>query len=128
MEELIGRVAGAAGIDAKVAEKAIGIIVHLMRSHGDPAKAEALLDRLPGAGALADLHGTAASAGGGILGLLGGSMGGLMGAAAKLQAAGLSMEQIRATGTEVLAFAREKAGPDLVKEVAASIPGLSAYV
>ena len=128
MEELIARVAGAAKLDPKLAEKAIGIIVHLIRTNGDMAKAKALLDKLPGAEALADAHGKAASSGGGFMGLLGGSMGGLMGAAAKLQAAGLSIEQIRATGTEVLGFAQEKAGKDLVKEVAASIPGLSAYV
>ncbi len=128
MDELIARVAQAAKLDPKLAEKAIGIIVHLIRTNGDKAKAQALLDMLPGAEALADTHGKAASSGGGLMGLLGGSMGGLMGAAAKLQGAGLSMEQISATGTQVLGFAQEKAGKDLVKEVAASIPGLSAYI
>jgi len=128
MEELISRVAQTAKLDPKLAEKAIGIIVHLIRTNGDAAKAKALLDKLPGAEGLADAHGKGASSGGGLMGLLGGSVGGLMGAAAKLQATGLSMEQIRATGTEVLGFAQEKAGKDLVEQVAASIPGLSAYV
>lgn len=128
MEELIARVAQAANLDPKLAEKAIGIIVQLIRTQGDATQTQALLDMLPGAAELADAHGAGASSGGGLMGLLGGSMGGLMGAAAKLQGAGLSMEQISATGTQVLGFAQEKAGKDLVRQVAASIPGLSAYI
>jgi len=49
-------------------------------------------------------------------------------AISKLQAAGLSMAQIKSLGSEVLRYAREKAGDKLVKEAAGSIPGLSAYL
>jgi len=46
----------------------------------------------------------------------------------KLQAAGLNMDQIKMLGTTTLDYAKEKAGPDLVRQVAGSIPGLSGYV
>jgi hypothetical protein len=38
------------------------------------------------------------------------------------------MEQIKQLGIETLAFAKEKAGEDLVRQVAGSIPGLGNYV
>jgi hypothetical protein len=45
-----------------------------------------------------------------------------------MQAAGLSMTQIRLLGAEILRYAKEKAGDRLVQEAAASIPGLSGYL
>lgn len=129
MQELIARVTAATGLDAARAEKAIGIIIHLIRTQGDKAKAAALLAKLPGAAALADRHGGDAGNPGGLMGLLGGGlMGGPLMAISKLQAAGLSMDQIKLMGTEVLGYAKEKAGPELVRDLAGSIPGLSAYV
>jgi hypothetical protein len=38
------------------------------------------------------------------------------------------MDQIKVLGVTTLDYAKEKAGPQLVKEVAGSIPGLSGYV
>ena len=58
----------------------------------------------------------------------GGLMGGPLAAVSKLQAAGLSMAQIKTLGKETLGYAREKAGDDLVKDVANSIPGISGYL
>jgi len=46
----------------------------------------------------------------------------------RLQAAGLSMAQIKSLGSEVLAYAKEKAGDQAVRDAAGSIPGLSAYL
>jgi ornithine decarboxylase len=48
-------------------------------------------------------------------------------AISKLQAAGLDMEQIKALGSETLTYAKEKAGDQLVREAAGSIPRLSTY-
>ena len=129
MKELIDRVSRKAGLDAAKAEKAIGIMLSLVRKQGDQQKVEALFAKLPGAEELAERHGGDGSKGGGLLGLLGGGlMGGPLAAVTKLQAAGLSMDQIKTLGSETLAYAREKAGADLVKQVAGSIPGLSGYV
>ena len=60
--------------------------------------------------------------------LAGGMMGGPLAAVTKLSAAGLSMDQIKQLGTITLDYAKAKAGDDLVKQVAGSIPGLSGYV
>jgi hypothetical protein len=38
------------------------------------------------------------------------------------------MDQIKALGTTTLDYAKEKAGPQLVREAAGAIPGLSGYV
>jgi hypothetical protein len=129
MQELISRVAAAAGLDHQRTEKAVGIILSLVRAQGPRDKVDQLFERLPGAAELAERHGSDGAAKGGLLGLLGGGlMGAPLAAVGKLQAAGLSMTEIKAVGFEVLAYAKEKAGPDLVRDVAGSIPGLSGYV
>jgi hypothetical protein len=129
MQELISRVAAAAALDDQRAEKAVGIILSLVRAQGPRDKVDQLFERLPGAAELAARHGTDGAAKGGLLGLLGGGlMGAPLAAVGKLQAAGLSMTEIKAVGFEVLTYAKEKAGPDLVRDVAGSIPGLSGYV
>ena len=129
MQELIARLVTRTGLDAQRAEKALGIILSLVRTQGNQQKVAELFSKLPGAAELADRYGRDGSRGGGLLGMLGGGlMGGPLAAISKLQAAGLSMEQIKQLGTETLNFAKEKAGDDLVKQVAGSIPGLGSYV
>jgi hypothetical protein len=85
-----------------------------------------LFARLPGAESLAERQAEAKSAG--LFGMFGGALGGPLAAVGKLQAAGLSMDQINVLGRELLGYAREKAGEPLVTDVAASIPGLSRYL
>jgi hypothetical protein len=127
MQDLIGRIAEVTGVDRAKAETGLSIILSLIRSHGEPQKVAALFGKLPGAEALATRQsGTRA---GGLLGKLGGGlMGGPLVAVSQLQAAGFSMAQIRSLGSEVLTYAREKAGDRLVREAAGSIPGLSGYL
>ena len=74
-------------------------------------------------------HGSDGAGKSGLLGMLaGGMMGGPLAAVSKLSAAGLSMDQIKILGTITLDYAKERAGSELVKQVAGSIPGLSGYV
>jgi hypothetical protein len=127
MHELLTRVSAATGFDEPQAEKAVGIVLSLIRAEGDRQKVDELFARLPGAEELAANHAESKS-GGGLLGLFGGAFGGPLAAVGKLQAAGLSMEEINVLGRELLGFAREKAGEPLVNEVAGSIPGLSRYL
>ena len=127
MHELLGRVSAATGLDEARAEEAVGIVLSLIRAEGDRHKVDELFARLAGAEGLAARHADARS-GGGLMGLLGGAIGGPLAAVGKLQAAGLSMEEINVLGRELLGFAREKAGEPLVAEVAGSIPGLSRYL
>ena len=129
MQDLIERIVAETGLQEARAGKAVGIVLSLIKTQGDQRKVGELFSRLPGADELVVRHGSDGARGGGLLGLLGGGlMGGPLAAVAKLQAAGLSMEEIQALGQQVLAYARERAGDQLVREVAGSIPGLSRYL
>ncbi len=131
MQELINQIVTTAGLRPEKAEQALGIVLNLIHTQGNPNKVGELLDKLPGARELITRHGGdgAGHGGGGLLGMLaGGMMGGPLAAISKLSAAGLSMDQIKALGTTTLDYAKQKAGSQLVKEAAGSIPGLSGYV
>jgi len=129
MQDLIDRIVEKTGLAPEMAEKATGIMLSLVKTQGDKAKVTQLFDAIPGAGELAQLHGGDGARGGGLLGMLGGGMmGGPLAAVSKLQASGLSMDQIKILGKETLGYAKEKAGDDLVKDVASSIPGISGYL
>ena len=119
MDELIARLVANCGVDQATAQKAVAIILDFLRKEGPSDKVEALLDTMPGAAALAD------SAGGESGGF---GMGGIMGAANRLMAAGLSMGQVQTVTREVVAYAREKAGEDTVGEIVGAIPGLGQFV
>lgn len=138
MEELIGRITTALGIDESLASKAIGIILNLLKTAGPDDKVSQLLDAIPGASELLEQVGSGDGGGGGLGGLMGslggmmgGSMGGAMGAMSalnELKETGLSTDQIQGLGKEVLGFAKEKAGEDVVGEVISSIPGLDQFI
>jgi hypothetical protein len=129
MDELVTRVVERTGLSPGKAEQAVGIVLSLVRAQGDKRKVEELFAQLPGAEALAGKWGADGARGGGLLGMLGGGlMGGPLVAVGKLQGAGLKMEQIRTLGKLVLDYARSKAGDDLVRQVASSIPGLSGFL
>ena len=129
MQDLIDRIVAATGLDAARAEKALGIMLSLVKTQGNQAKMGELFAKLPGAAELAARHGGDGAGRGGLLGMLGGGlMGGPLAAISKLSAAGLSMGQIKMLGTLTLDYAKDKAGADLVKDVAGSIPGLSGYL
>jgi hypothetical protein len=123
MDELIGRLVGNVGIDRLSAEKAVGIILGFLVKEGPPDKVQALVDRLPGATALLDAQRGLDTGGGGMF-----AMGGIMGAGAKMMAAGLSMGQVHGVTREVMTFTREKAGEGAVGEVVGAIPGLSQFI
>jgi hypothetical protein len=122
MDELIERLVDRCGVDRATAEKSVGIIFDFLRKEGPPDKVQALLEKMPGAEALASASGEAPGPGA----MFG--MGGIMGAANRLMAAGLGMGQVQSVTREVVAYAREKAGEDLVGEVVGGIPGLGQFV
>lgn len=122
MDELVERLTAKCGVERSAAEKSVGIILDFLRKEGPPDKVQTLLDKMPGAEALAASAGEQQGSGG----MFG--MGGIMGAANRLMAAGLSMGQVQCVTREVVAYAREKAGEDAVGEVVGAIPGLSQFV
>jgi hypothetical protein len=124
MDELVERIVSSVDVERPVAEKAIGIILAFLRKEGPREKVDEVIARLPGAEAL--LAGTAGGADSSGTGAMG--MGGVMGAANRLMAAGLSMSQVQAVTQEVVAYTREKAGEDSVGEIVGAIPGLSQFV
>lgn len=129
MQDLIDHIVAKTGLSPETAEKATGIMLSLVRNQGDKNKVEQLFAAIPGAAELAAQHGGDGARGGGLLGMLGGGlMGGPLAAVTKLQAAGLGMDQIKTLGKETLGYAEEKAGKDLVRDVANSIPGISSYL
>ena len=128
MEELIARVSGAAGIEAALAQKSVGIILDFLRKEGPVAPVAQLMAALPGAEAAADAE---AGRSGGMMGAAGGMMGssgGLMALAGKLSSAGLGMGEMSAVGKELFAAAREKVGEDAIGEIAGAVPGLHQFM
>ena len=125
MDELVSRITASVGVDEDIARQAVGIILSFLQKEGDGEKVAVLLERIPGAKELvADTPDTGDAAGG-----LGGLMGGgAMAVLNALQGIGLGMGQIQGVTQETVAFARERAGDDVVDDIVASIPGLSQFV
>ncbi|QCI69334.1 DUF2267 domain-containing protein [Phreatobacter stygius] len=126
MEDLITRVAGAAGIDNGLASKAVGLILGFLQKEGPAEPVQQMLAALPGSTELID---QASGGGGGLMGMVGGMMGGgIMGLGANLMGAGLDMGQISTVGKELVAFGREHAGEDVMGQIVGGTPGLSQFV
>ena len=123
MDELIERLTAKTGVDAAVAEKAIGIILDFLAKEGPTETVQQLVAQMPGADTLLQSAQAESAAAG-----ISGGMGGLMGAANRLMAAGLSMGQVQSVTQELVAYAREKAGEDTVGEIVGAVPGLSQFV
>ncbi|WP_349360027.1 DUF2267 domain-containing protein [Stappia sp.] len=124
MDEIIGRIASAAGIGEDTAKQAVSIILNFLNRDGPSDKVQQIIAALPGA----EAYLTEESSGGGLLGSLGGMLGGGMGAMAALNEltnAGLDMEQVQTVTQELVAVAREHAGDETVDEVVNAIPGLN---
>ena len=138
MQDLILNIAGRLGIDEALAEKAVGIIMSLVRNNADEGTVSQLFDQLPGASDLAEKYAEDAEggSGGGLMGMIGGMLGGNTGnalnALGALKSAGLEMDQIKDVGRQVFDYAREQSDPDLVKDVvkqvAGNVPGLDKLV
>jgi hypothetical protein len=130
MEEIISRVAAAAGIDNDTAKNAVAEILAFVKKEAPEGPVGEMLAKIPGGEALAASV-AGEGGGGGLMGALGGLMGGgggLMALAGKLMGLGLGMGEMQSVGKEVFAYAREKAGEDVVGQIAGSIPGLSQFI
>jgi len=126
MDELVARVSAALGVDAEVARTAVGLVLGFLQKESRDGAVSELLAQLPGAPE-AIQSAESAGGGGGLAGLMGG-MGGLMGLAAKLNGAGIDMSQIPKLGHEIFGYAEEKVGPEKLREIVDSIPGIAQFV
>ena len=120
MNDLIARISESVGIDAGVAQNAVGLMLAFLKKEGDASAVSSMFSKVAGADALADEH--IGELGGGFLG------GGVMGLGQKLMGLGLGMGEISSVAKETIGFAKEKADPATVDAVVASIPGLSQFV
>ncbi len=126
MDELVARVSAALGVDAEVARTAVGLVLGFLQKESRDGAVSELLAQLPGAPE-AIQSAESAGGGGGLAGLMGG-MGGLMGLAAKLNGVGVDMSQIPKLGHEIFGYAEEKVGPEKLREIVDSIPGIAQFV
>jgi hypothetical protein len=117
MNELIDRIVTQAGVDRTTAEKSVGIILEFLSREGPADKVRALLARLPGHASMIAEHG-------------GGSreMEGIMGVGMRLMSAGLGMNQIQTVVHVLMAYCRDMGAGDDLREIGASIPGLSQFM
>jgi len=122
MEELVGRIAAAVGIEWTVAERAVGIILDFLATEGPPDKVGNLLPRLPGAAEAIEVARAGAN------GEMSGGMGGIMGVGSRLMSAGLDMGEIRGVTHELITYVREKAGHEDLDDIVGAIPGLSQFI
>jgi predicted lipid-binding transport protein (Tim44 family) len=129
MQTLLDEIVAKTGLEPARAEKAVGILLNLLATQGDKAKVETLFTKLPRAADLASKHGGDGAGGGGLMGILaGGLMGGPLAMITKLQATGLSTDQIKQVGMMTLNHAKKKAGTKAVRDAASNIPGLNSYI
>lgn len=113
MDELVSRIVANVGVDAAVAQKAVGIILAFLAHDGPSEKVDPLIDAMPGAREAVQSEAPVT--------------GGVMGAGARLMATGLGMGQIQGVVREVIGHAREKVGSGTVDEIVGSIPGLGQF-
>ncbi len=125
MQDLIARISASAGVEPDVAEKAVGAIFAFLRKEGPKQDVDELFASVPGATEAAAAADNGAGFLGGLMSMMGG---GVMGLAARLSGFGLSMGQMQAVGSELFAYAREKAGEERIRQVASAIPGLSQFL
>ncbi len=125
MDELIARASQAAGLEPELAQQAIGEIFAFLKAEVSREQVQKLFDKLPGANDLADSRARpeASISNNGLLSSLRGLMGGgVMGLASKLMGLGLNTGEMQRLAHEVINYAREKAGDDIVNEIIDLVP------
>ncbi|MCZ4089962.1 MULTISPECIES: hypothetical protein [Sinorhizobium] len=130
MSELVTRVSENVGIEPATAEKAVGMILGFLQREAAEGPVAKMIEAIPGAPELVAQYNGEGSNGGGLLGGLMSAIGGggVMALGQQLMSQGLGMGEITSLAKETIAFAKEKAGDEVVDEVVASVPGLSQFV
>ncbi len=124
MNELVTRVAENVGLEPATAEKAVGMILGFLQREAADGPVAQMIASIPGATDLIAQYNGEGKGGGGLLGGLMSAIGGggVMALGQQLMSQGLGMGEITSLAKETIAFAKEKAGADVVDEVVASVP------
>jgi hypothetical protein len=136
MDELIARISAALGVESETARLAVGHVLAFFQKEFPDGPAAELIAKLPGATEAIAAAEAAPAADGGLLGgllgglggLVGGSKGDLMALAGRLSGVGLSIDQSQALAKEFFAHAEGVVGPEKLKKIADSVPGLSQFL
>ncbi len=136
MEGFIEQIASKLGIDSAIAEKAVAVILNLLKQYAGDEKFSSLMAALPGANQM--LADSDTSSNSDIVGNLTGTLGELLGGGGSgnplmelmsgMQSIGLDMDQAKTVGLDFLDHARETAGEDLVKNITDAVPGLNDFI
>ena len=136
MEGFIEQIASKLGIDSAIAEKAVAVILNLLKQYAGDEKFSSLMAALPGANQM--LADSDTSSNSDIVGNLTGSLGELLGGGGSgnplmelmsgMQSIGLDMDQAKTVGLDFLDHARETAGEDVVKNITDAVPGLNDFI
>ena len=124
MEQIISRIAAAAGISDELAQTAVKIILNFLAKEAPEDKMSLLVEALGASGLLE----ASDNGGGGLLGGLMGSMGGMgaaMEAMNELSSAGLGMGEVKSVAEELINAAKEQTDEGIVDDIIASVPALS---
>lgn len=141
MQEFIEAVAGNLGVGQETAQAATGGLLGLLKENTDADTFGEVMGKLPGAAETMQAAQSADTGGGGGLmgglgdalggglgdalgGMLGGGGGQALGALEALSKSGLDMEKIGSFIEMFKEYVLPKLGPDLLKKLAGSIPGL----
>ena len=129
MQDLVATISKNLGIDSSLVEKAIGIILKMLKDNGIDEKIAPILEQLPGAEDLinkAPEPSEASGGGGGLMAAVGGLMGGggLMETVGQLQNIGLDMNQSQDVAKELVNYTSDKVGSDTLKDALKDIPGI----
>jgi hypothetical protein len=128
LQSAIDEIATTAGINTAAAERAVGIILSVIRQEVDPSVATQIFAKLPGAAELATANQVTASSGGFLSTIAGSVLGAKAGVVAaglsQLESSGLTLSQIELAGEELLAYVKANAGASLASKIAGAVPGL----
>lgn len=123
MDQIISRVAAAAGISEDLARTAVKIIINFLAKEAPEGKVNQLIETL----GLSDMVDAPSEGGGGLMGAMGG-MGAAMAAMNELNSAGLSMGEVQSVASELVGAAKENMDSQEVDDIIASVPGLSQII
>ena len=128
MQDLVATISKNLGIDSGIVEKAIGIILKMLKDNGLDEKIAPILEQLPGSEELINKapEPSSSSGGGGLMAAVGGLMGGggLMETVGQLQNIGLDMNQSQGVAKELVNYTSDKVGSDTLKDALKGIPGM----
>ena len=115
MDELVQHISSTTGVDPAVSRSAVAIILKFLLIEASGTEAQELVDKITGASeAIANAPDIAG--------------GGVMGVFSSLRSAGLGIGELQSVAGELLSYANTQLGEAEVRDMLASVPGLSQFI